>query len=106
LKIRPAQIEAFKLNKQKQFENKAIKYIKKYFPVRYAAMGEAPVLESIRDCVRRCKGYSIRIEKEVVYYLYHMYTLDFDFDQNDNEWAKQILQQKNLPVPACAGSSG
>ncbi|VAW62043.1 hypothetical protein MNBD_GAMMA10-3345 [hydrothermal vent metagenome] len=61
-------------------------------------MGEPHVLESIRDCVRRCKGYSIRIEKEVVYYLYHMYTLDFDFDQNDNEWAKQILQQKNLPV--------
>lgn len=95
LKIRPEQLQVFKADWARRFEDWMIGHIKEFFPEKFDEMGEEEVRESIHHGLKRARAYRIEQGPDVCLYIDTMLLLGRDFDiEPANQWARDILNDQ------------
>jgi hypothetical protein len=97
LRIRKEQMDAFKEYMLKQFEDKMVIHLNKYFAGPCGELGEEGVREAIHHGVNQAETYGIVVEYDVSRYINLMFTFGRDFDKDPTlSWAASILNDQNL----------
>jgi hypothetical protein len=95
--LRREQIEAFSGERERRFEEKALRHLLAFVPQRCAELGEAAVRESIRTAIRKSRAHGVESERDVLHYLNVMYWLGFEFESDPAyPWAREILENRSL----------
>jgi hypothetical protein len=63
-------------------------------PDRYARLGEAAVLASVDQALRKAEEYDLQQDCDIIRYLNLMYRLGFDFDADPQ--SRDVLQARGL----------
>ena len=98
LRIREEQMAVFRKYMLKQFENRMVDHLYKYFPEECEALGEEEVREAIRYGIDQADSYGIIIEDHVSKYINLMFLFGRDFDKA-LVWAKEILTDEEIRQP-------
>ncbi|MBW2247057.1 MAG: hypothetical protein JRF62_07615 [Deltaproteobacteria bacterium] len=98
--IREEQMEVFRKYMCRQFENRMVLHLSKYFPEECKALGEQRVRNTIRYGIERAKTYGIVIQNDVGRYTNLMFTFGRDFDKDPTlPWAGEVLNDEDLGWP-------
>jgi hypothetical protein len=101
LKILKEQADAFSAAAVRDFENRMVKHLRRFFRADCRILGEEGVRETIRHGVLRAAGYGIVSEHDVALYLNLMMALGRDFDRDPRlPWARAVLVDTSLPEPS------
>ncbi len=97
LVIRPQQMEAFRLAREREFENRALAHLRLHFPGECAAIGETDARNTIRFALFKARQYGFEEEHDVLRYLNLMYALGFEFDADRRyPWARETLGFRHM----------
>jgi len=97
LKIRSGQMEAFERAAVKQFEDRTIEHLRKYFPKHCEIYGEANLRQIIQLALERAKSFGVISERGVRMYIDLMFLLGGGFDQDPQlPWAAEILKDESI----------
>jgi len=92
LVIRKAQLRALKKAAEMGFENKMVAHLNQFFPVVFAKMEEAEMLEMIRYGIQRARHHGFESGRDICKYIDVMVVFGPDFDKDaDLPWAAEIL---------------
>lgn len=98
--IRKTQMEALGDYRYKQFENRMVVHLNKFFNKTCVEMGEVKTRELIRKGVERAAKYEIVSERDVCKFIDVMCSVGERFDEDPTlPWAKHILRDKTLKSP-------
>lgn len=76
----------------KDFEDRMVVHLGKFFPKHCEALGETKVREAVHEGIRRAGGYGIVAERDVCKYIDLMFAFDRGFDKDSRyPWAARIL---------------
>jgi len=95
-KMRREQMDAFRRESIREFEDGVARHVERCFPDRWAALGEGGVRQVIQRGVERAAVYGIVAERDVCKFIDLMLVFGADFDQ-ERAWARQILEVKGDP---------
>src|SRR5438132_13371033 len=102
LTIRKEQEEVLAGYMAKNFQERIVKHVKRFWPEQCRALGDEQVRESVRTGLARARGYGMSTEYDLARYIDLMYWLGTDFDTGPSfPWAVQILP--NTSIAARAG---
>jgi hypothetical protein len=98
--IRDEQADALRKAAVKNFEDRSIVHVTKYFPTEFAKLGQVRMREMVRYGVERAKSYGIVAERDVCKYvdLMLLFGRDFDLDLSLH-WPQAILIGSELDDP-------
>jgi hypothetical protein len=98
LTIRPEQVKLFSQEEERKFVERVAIHLKKYFPKRCAAQGEARLHDTIRRGIGRAASYGVTAEREVCKFIHLMIVFGPDFDTDQRySWAGDILRAPHSP---------
>jgi len=101
LMIRREQLELFRANALKDFEDRMIEHIANFFPKEFAKLGELNLREMIQYGSKRASSYGIVSERDVCKYLDLMVVFGRAFDADPTlPWVARILRDQSVKVPA------
>jgi hypothetical protein len=101
LVIRNAQLAVFARARLEEFRQRAVAHVKAAFAARAEELGHAGVEASVETALHRCETYRLASRRDVLRYLNLMYTLGFDFDQDEGHpWAGETLRNPRLEAAA------
>ena len=95
-KMRREQMDAFREEALREFEDWVAGHVERCLPERWAALGEGGVREVIRLGVERAAEYGIVAERDVCKFVDLMLVFGVDFDR-ERGWAREILAVKGDP---------
>ena len=97
MKLRQEQIEAFEPAARKNFEDRMVVHLKKYFGKRCEVVTESAVRDMIRYGIDRAVTYDIITQRDLCNYLSLMLLLGSDFDTDPQlPWAAEILADESI----------
>jgi len=97
LQIRNEQNEALEAQSRKDFEERMLVHLQKFFPDQCKQLGEEHTREAIWYAVERAETYEIVSERDVCKYTDLMFTYGQDYDRDRRvPWAHRILTDKSL----------
>jgi hypothetical protein len=100
LEIRQEQIERLSEAASKNFEDRMLVRLEKFFPQHFTALGEEKTRFLVQFGVERAKTYSIASERDVCKYIDLMVSFGVEFDTDPKlPWASQILNDPSLKNP-------
>lgn len=103
LKIRQDQIQALEEAGRRNFEVRLMQHLRENFPLHCAALGEAGVLQIIRDGAARAQHYKLTTEDHIRLYTELMFLLGSGFDADVQlTWAGETLRDESLDEAARA----
>lgn len=91
LLLRRAQVEVFREQLLKRFEDDVLAHVRELFPVRCKALGDDGTRALIRHGIDRSRGYGIELEKDVCKYVDLCFYFGREFDV-EQPWARPILR--------------
>ncbi len=95
--IRKEQFRTFEKIAEKQFEDRMVVHLQKYFHEKCSEVGEEGVRGSIEKAVFRTRELGLKMEYDIERFLNHMYTLGFDFDTNLKfPWAEEVFSDPDV----------
>jgi len=101
LSIREEQTDAYRQEALRNFEDRMIKHISKFFPKEFAALREAKTRETIQYGIKRAGSYGIVAERDVCKYIDLMVVFGRDFDRDKGlRWAHSVLEDRTLKGPS------
>ncbi len=84
----------------KDFEDRMVVHLNKFFPEQCEALGEPGTREEIRNGIDRAARYGIETERDVCKYIDLMFAFGRDFDTNPElPWAARILNDTKYESP-------
>ncbi len=96
LVIRKTQMEAFSQYMEKSFEDRMLKHLREFFPVRCEDLQESELRQLVRQGVTRAGSHGFTSERDVARYTDLMFALGANFDQHRaTAWAAAILRDRN-----------
>lgn len=99
--IRREQIEILSQYMYKQFEDRMLIHLKKFFPDKYEALEKTKIKKLIRKGIKQASEYEIITERDVCKFIDLMFVLGKNFDKNSKiSWANEILCDKSLKSPS------
>lgn len=97
LKIRKEQMETFKDDILRKFEDKMFIHLRSQFPEETKQMEEPELREMIHNGIFHARRYKVTLEPDVCRYLECMVLHGVDFDTNpQTSWAGDILRDKRM----------
>ena len=97
LKIRKEQMETFKNDILRKFEDKMFIHLRSQFPEETKQMEEPELREMIHNGIFHARRYKVTLEPDVCRYLECMVLHGVDFDTNPKtSWAGDILRDKGM----------
>jgi hypothetical protein len=102
LHIRREQMQVFNESRQRQFEARAVDYLKSKYPVIYRERGEDQILRLIRMMIDKAKGGGLASEAGVMVCVELSLAYGEEFDQHE-AWAYYIIYQSDLEPEAKIG---
>ena len=98
LTIRPEQMKILSHEQVRKYVDRVAVHLKKYFPQRCEAQGDARLRDTIERGIRRAAGYGITTEREACKFIHLMIVFGRDFDTDPrHSWAREILRTANSP---------
>jgi hypothetical protein len=98
--IRQKQMETLSQAAVKDFENRMVIHLNKFFPEQCEALGEPKTREAIQYGIKRAAIYEIETERDVCKYIDLMFAFGRDFDIDPGlPWAARILQDAKYKNP-------
>lgn len=95
--VRKEQLEAFSRASVKDFENRMVIHLRKFFPQQCDVLGEAKTREAVHFGIWKAKKYGIISEHDVCVYIDIMFTFGQDFDVDPAlPWASKALKAKEM----------
>jgi hypothetical protein len=88
-KIRREQMEAFRAEALRDFEEQMVAHLAAWLPERVAALGEPAVRDLVREGIRRAARHGIVAERDVCKFVDVMLALGPTFDEEP--WALAVL---------------
>jgi hypothetical protein len=96
-KVRKKQQEAFSEEAVKDFEDRMVTHLGKFFPANCEALGERSVRRMIRWGIQKAAGYGVVAERGVCIYIDAMFAFGRDFDADPAlPWAAAILRDRKI----------
>jgi hypothetical protein len=102
LHIRREQMQVFNESRQRQFEARAVDYLKSKYPVIYRERGEDQILRLIRKMIDKAKDGGLASEAGVMVCVELSLAYGEEFDQRE-AWAYYIIYQSELVPEAKIG---
>jgi hypothetical protein len=99
LQIRREQMQVFNESRRRQFEVRAVDYLKSKYPGNYQRRGEDQILQLIRKMIDKAKGGGLDSEVGVIACVELSLLYGEDFDQNE-AWAYYIIHLSDLDPDA------
>lgn len=100
LVIRQEQIDQLKVAVNKNFENRMLVHLQKFFPQHITALGEEKTRFLVQFGVERAETYGIVSERDVCKYIDLMVSLGIEFDRDPKlPWASEILNDSSMKNP-------
>ena len=97
LHIRPEQMDAFKDDILRKFEDRMAMHLRSQFPEQTQQMEEPELRQMINNGTFRARKYKVTLEPDVCRYLECMVLHGVDFDTNPKtSWAGNILRNKSM----------
>ncbi len=97
LKIRKEQMETFKDDILRKFEDKMVIHLRSQFPEETKQMEEPELREMIHNGIFHARRYKVTLEIDVSRYLECMMKYGADFDTNPKTaWAGKILHNRMM----------
>jgi len=101
MKINKKQRAALSEEGIKDFENRMVKHLEKFFPAYCDTLGDAAVRRLVRYGILRAETYGVVAERGVCIYIDAMFAFGRDFDRDpDVPWAAKILKSKAIKNPS------
>jgi hypothetical protein len=98
-KLSQAQVALFEQDSLRQFEQRALQFVRQTFSRHWRYLGEAQVLEVIHHGLERAHRHHLTLESSVLPYLSVMFMLGSGFDADPQyPWAKELLTAPHLPA--------
>jgi hypothetical protein len=98
--IRKEQLDALSEASLKNYENRMVIHLNKFFQPQCKLLGDAKLRETIHYGIARAKSYAIISERDVCKYIDLMLAFGRDFDKDPNySLAQQILTDKAILDP-------
>lgn len=98
--IRKEQMGVFEEVALKNFEDRMVIHLGKFFPEQCAALGDDGIREAIRYGIERAESYGIVDERDVCKYIDLTIVFGRDFDESPGTaWASSILNDEFLTDP-------
>lgn len=99
-KIRQEQMEAFSQAGVKNFEDRMVVHLNKFFPEQCQALGEPKTREAIQYGIQQGASYGFVAERNVCKYIDLMFTFGRDFDKDAKlPWTTAVLDDESLKNP-------
>lgn len=99
-KLKRAQKEVFSDAARRDFEDRMVAHLNKYFPVYCEPLGEERVRRLLAYGVERASSYGIVAERGVCVYVDAMFSFGRDFDADPRfPWAAAVLTDRALRDP-------
>ncbi len=97
LTIRQEQVDAFKSNAVRKFEDDMVDHLKQFAPKRWKTLGEPGVREGIRFGINRARKYGFSYRGPVRFYIELMFMFGAYFDTDpQHPWATPVLQDPKM----------
>jgi len=97
LKIRTEQMKVLDDYMVREFEDRMVTHVGKFFAERCGILGEKGIREAIRYGIQRADSYGIVSERDLCLYIDVMFEFGRDFDKDrELPWAKRILIDRTL----------
>ena len=97
LVIRKKQLEVLRDYMLKQFKDRMVAHLRRYFPEQSTSSGKEDLCETIQYGIQQAAAYEIVNEYDVSGYINLMFTFGHDFDKNPAlPWASRILNDNAL----------
>jgi hypothetical protein len=97
-RVRKEQKEAFSQERVRDFEERMLAHLHRYFGSLCDALGDRPVLAMIRHGEERAAAHGLDTERSVSAYIHVMFLLGRDFDADPRHaWAAAILASSRDP---------
>ena len=101
LVIRETQMAVFEQAAVRNFENRLLEHVEKFFPKHREIQGEEPARRVIRLGIERAEPYGLVSERDLHLYVGLMFMLGGYFDQDPQlPWAAQMLADENIVDPS------
>ena len=95
--IRKSQMSAFEEQMRKNFEDRMVEHLNKFFPQSTTEMGEEAVRQAIRKGMDQATYYFIERECDVARFIDLKFAIHMDFDEHEEmTWARQILDDDTI----------
>lgn len=99
--IQEKQLEVFKLEALKKFEDGMVEHVKMFFPNHFISMKEEGTRNTIKLAMLRSDKYGLNTQRNVCLYLNNMLILGSYFDLDPMyDWASLILNDKTIQSPS------
>lgn len=100
LAIREEQMGVLEQAVLRDFEDRMVVHLQRFFPQQYAALGNDGICETIQYGIERAKSYGVVDERDVCKYIDLMIVFGRDFDTSPKTpWAGRILNIESLTDP-------
>jgi len=100
MKMRDEHMQAFTEAAVKDFEDRMVVHLNKFFPEQCEALGEAKTREAIREGIDRAAGYGFVAERDVCKYIDLMFAFGRNLDTDRKlSWAGRILREETIADP-------
>lgn len=100
LRVRESEKRAFYVEAFKDFEDRMVTHLGKFFPAYTEPLGDDAVRRLIRYGVERAAKYGIVAERDVCLYIDAMFAYGRDFDEDPSvPWAAAILKDPSMQSP-------
>jgi len=101
LQIRKKQMDELSRACTKEFEDRMVVHIAKFFPKHYEALGEEKTRTLINYGIERAKTYGIVAERDVCKYIDLMVGFGPDYDRDPKKpWAGKTLNDQTIKDPS------
>lgn len=99
LVIREEQLAVLRRALYDRFVFESCEHVRRYFPNRCQALGDAGTLEAVREGLRRGRSYGFESQFDLLRFLNLLFEFGTDFERNDaNAWARPHLESNRSPA--------
>lgn len=100
LKVRKKQRDALSEEAIRDFEDRMVLHLGKFFPAYCDVLGEAAVRRTIRYGISQAATYGIVAERGVCIFIDAMFAFGRNFDTDPEvPWARAVLTDKKIKTP-------
>jgi len=101
LKLRKEHLDAFEAHVISLFTSRVVAHVKAVWPAEAGELGDAVVLDSVRNAIKRAAALGLSSELELVRFVDLSFILAKDFESNPLAgWTKPILSDRTLAPSA------
>jgi len=93
-------MEAYREVALRDFEDRVVTHLRKFYPAECANLGEEQIRRLIRYGIVRARSYGLTSERAACIYVDVMFAFGRDFDRDPSlPWASQVLNREDLSSP-------